>query len=118
MIDIIHVAKACHEANKVYCESLGDFTQEHWENAPQWQKDSAVSGVKHIIDNPDVTAEQMHDNWMAEKKADGWRFGITKDAFAKTHPCLIPYNFLPIEQRMKDTLFISIARSFYNEANR
>lgn len=109
------IAKACHEANKVYCESIGDFTQVHWSKAPKWQRDSAIDGVMHLVNNIDATAEDIHENWMRTKKADGWKYGIVKDAEAKTHPCMMPYNFLPAEQRMKDTLFISIVRSFYHE---
>ena len=107
------IAKTCHEVNKVYCESIGDFTQVEWDKAPQWQKDSAIDGVAYLFKNPNSTCEDIHENWMKAKKDDGWRFGIVKDAYAKTHPCLIPYNFLSAEQRMKDTLFISIVRSFF-----
>ena len=114
-VKVADVAKTCHEVNKVYCESIGDFTQVHWDKAPQWQRNSAVDGVRFLVNNIDATPEDIHDNWMKAKKADGWRFGIVKDGDAKTHPCLIPYNFLSAEQRMKDTLFISIVRSFYHE---
>lgn len=118
MIDLEKAARICHEVNKVYCESIGDFTQVHWSKAPQWQKDSAISGVKYLFENIDATSEDIHNNWMREKEEDGWRYGIVKDAEAKTHPCMIPYNFLPAEQRMKDTLFISVVRSFYYEGDR
>lgn len=33
------IAKVCHEANKAYCETLGDYSQPEWEAAPAWQKD-------------------------------------------------------------------------------
>jgi hypothetical protein len=112
------IAKTCHEVNKVYCESIGDFTQVHWSEAPQWQKDSAIDGVTYLVNNPEATSEDIHENWMKAKKADGWKFGIVKDAYAKTHPCIMPYNFLSAEQRMKDTLFISIVKSFYHEGDR
>jgi hypothetical protein len=111
-LSIKKIAKTCHEVNKVYCESIGDYTQVPWEKAPQWQKDSAIDGVTYLFKNPEATSEQIHENWMKDKKTDGWRFGIVKDADAKTHPCLIPYNFLPLEQRVKDKLFISIVKSF------
>ena len=37
--------------------------------------------------------------------ADGWVYGIVKDPESKTHPCLVPYQDLPAEQRIKDSLF-------------
>jgi hypothetical protein len=113
VIDIEKLAKTCHEANKVYCESIGDFTQVHWDDAPDWQKQGTIDGVKYLMSNIDATGVDIHENWMRHKKADGWVYGIKKDANAKTHPCLKPYNFLSPEQQYKDALFISIVRSIY-----
>lgn len=30
------IAKACHEANRAWCQANGDDTQKHWEDAEQW----------------------------------------------------------------------------------
>ncbi len=43
--DIEHIAKVCHEANKAFCESMGDFSQVGWNRIPKWQHDSIVEGV-------------------------------------------------------------------------
>ena len=40
------IAQVAHEINQAYCEALGDNSQTSWEDAPQWQKESAVLGVK------------------------------------------------------------------------
>lgn len=40
--------------------------------------------------------------WVSYKAADGWRYGPFKDPVAKTHPCMVPYDKLPPEQRVKD----------------
>ena len=40
------IARICHEANAAYCLSLGDTSQTDWDNAPDWQKKSAINGVK------------------------------------------------------------------------
>lgn len=48
---------------------------------------------------------------MAEKIKDGWVYGDVKDPELKTHPCLVPYNELPVEQKTKDTLFINIVHA-------
>lgn len=47
----------------------------------------------------------MHDSWLAEKARDGWVYGKVKDADAKTHPCIVPFSQLPVEQQIKDALF-------------
>ena len=102
------IAKVCHQANKAWCESEGDFSQKDWLEAEQWQIQSAVSGVKFRIENPDAPASAMHDNWSAEKVSQGWVYGDVKDAEKKTHPCLVPFDQLPLFQQKKDKLFSAI----------
>jgi hypothetical protein len=102
------IAQVCHEANRAYCATLGDHSQVPWADAPQWQKDSAVTGVQFCLANPDAPASANHDSWLAEKERTGWRYGPVKDAEAKTHPCFVPYEALPFDQRRKDALFKAI----------
>lgn len=102
------IAKVCHQANKAWCESEGDYSQKDWLEAEQWQIQSAVSGVKFRVENPDAPASAMHDNWSKEKLADGWVYGEVKDAEKKTHPCLVPFDQLPEFQQKKDKLFSAI----------
>ena len=107
---IIDIAKVCHEANKALCEAIGDFSQESWGNAEEWQRDSAVKGVEYFIANPEIPDSSQHDAWMKDKLDDGWTFGVEKDAIDKRHPCLVSFNQLPIEQQAKDTLFKAICK--------
>jgi hypothetical protein len=102
------IAKACHEANRVWCQSEGDFSQKPWDEAEGWQKDSAVKGVEFKLANPDAKDSAQHDAWSADKVADGWVYGVAKDAIKKTHPCLVPFDELPDFQKKKDALFCAI----------
>jgi len=106
-----NVAQVAHEINKAYCHSIGDNSQPSWENAPDWQKSSAIRGVDFHLNNPDATPEMSHESWLKEKELDGWKYGPVKDADKKEHPCFIPYNQLPDEQRSKDYLFRQIIHS-------
>lgn len=103
-----NIAKVCHEANRAYCETLGDFTQTAWEFAPRWQRESVIEGVRKKIANPDMTPEMQHEAWIDHKKAEGWRYGLVKSQVLREHPCMVPYCELPEEQRVKDYLFGSI----------
>lgn len=107
-VGIAAVAKVCHEANRAYCEMLGDTSQASWDAAPQWQRDSAIKVVKFCIANPDAPPSANHEAWLEEKRCTGWCYGPVKDAEAKTHPCFVPYHELPIEQQRKDALFKAI----------
>ena len=59
--DIEHIAKVCHEANRAFCESMGDFSQVHWNQIPKWQHDSIVEGVAFIMGNPGAGPEASHE---------------------------------------------------------
>lgn len=105
------IAKICHEANRAYCQSIGDDSQPTWAEAPDWQKDSAIKGVTFHQANPDAGASGSHESWMAEKVADGWKHGSVKDPDARTHPCMVPFEDLPMEQQVKDHIFRSIVHA-------
>lgn len=105
------IARVCHEANRAVCEAFGDKSQESWEKAEQWQRESAIKGVEFIVAHPDARPFDQHYAWMRDKIADGWKYGATKDPVAKTHPCLVEYNELPGEQKAKDYVFQAVART-------
>lgn len=108
---IEQIARVCHEANRAWCESMGDYSQKPWFDAPQWQRDSAMNGVLFRAANPDAGPEASHENWMREKLEQGWVYGPVKLPEAKQHPCLVPFDQLPPEQQAKDRLFLGICRA-------
>ena len=97
----------CHEANRAVQILQGDpAISPAWDDAPDWQCASAVDGVVQALAG--ATPEQLHESWCEFKRADGWSYGPVKDAEARTHPCLVPYDQLPADQRLKDRLFAAI----------
>lgn len=108
---VLVIARIAHLINAAYCASLGDNSQPSWEDAPEWQRESAVNGVNMHLANPDATPEQSHESWLAQKVEAGWVYGEVKDADAKTHPCCVPYAELPAEQKAKDYLFRGVVHA-------
>lgn len=106
-----HAARIAHEVNRAYCVALGDSSLLPWDMAPHWQRESAMNGVRHILANPNSTPEQSHENWLREKILTGWVYGEVKDPEEMTHPCMVPYDQLPLEQRVKDFIFGAAVRS-------
>ncbi len=49
-------------------------------------------------------AENTHDVWGAQRLADGWAYGLTRDDAAKRHPDLVPYADLPDSEKEYDRL--------------
>ena len=106
--NVIYMAIVCHEANRAWCVMNDDRTQMPWAEAAQWQRDSAIKGVQFRLDNPDAGEDAQHNAWMKDKVDDGWVYGEVKDAVAKTHSCIVPFDQLPEFQQKKDKLFCAI----------
>jgi hypothetical protein len=108
---IQNIAQVAHELNKAYCESIGDNSQPDWGEAPEWQRSSAVNGVLFHIENPSASPSASHDSWLKQKTEEGWKYGSVKDADKKEHPCFVPYEELPTEQKSKDYIFKQTVKS-------
>jgi hypothetical protein len=104
------IARVCHEVNRAYCQALGDMSQPAWEDAPAWQRESALLGVEFHLSG-DRGPEASHESWAAQKIADGWKYGPVKNPEAKEHPCLVPFDRLPPEQQAKDFLFRAVVHA-------
>lgn len=107
-MNVEQIAVVCHTANMFLCLAHGDDSQKLWSEAEEWQRESARKGVQFRIDNPDAPVSAQHEAWSKDKIADGWVYGEKKDAEAKTHPCLVPFEELAEFQQKKDVLFQAI----------
>lgn len=110
------IAEVCHNVNKAYCESIGDTSQPTWADAPLWQRNSAIQGVYFHLE-ADREPSESHHHWVRDKLNEGWVYGEVKDSKAKTHPCIVHYNELPVEQKTKDYLFKAVVDT-YKGANK
>lgn len=104
------IARVAHEVNRALCQAFGDDSQVPWEDAPQWQRESALSGVR-MHEQGEVGPEASHEAWMKDKYAYGWVYGEVKDVQRKTHPCLVPFSKLPPEDRAKDFIFRAVVHA-------
>jgi hypothetical protein len=114
MLGIVQIARVCHEANRAYCKALGDGSQVSWDAAPQWQRDSAIAGVRFHMENPNASPSASHESWLKVKTEEGWKYGPVKNVETKEHPCFVPYDQLPVEQRAKDYIFSAIVDTLLN----
>lgn len=105
------IAMVTHQANQALREILGEEgANPSWEESTEEQRESVTQGVIGILEGN--TAEQSHQSWLDFKQAHGWTYGKVKDEATKTHPCFLPYEELPPEQKLKDHLFSAIIKTF------
>lgn len=47
-------------------------------------------------------AENTHEVWATQRLKDGWQYGEHRDDSERRHPCLVPYDELPEEEKAYD----------------
>lgn len=47
-------------------------------------------------------SKNVHEVWSETRMAQGWTYGEQRNDGLKTHPCLIPYEELPEEEKVFD----------------
>lgn len=47
-------------------------------------------------------ARNTHEVWAANRMAEGWTWGPRRDDALRQHPCLVPYEELPEEEKAYD----------------
>lgn len=64
-----------------------------------------TSDVKLLIEL-EILVEEMsknvHEVWAETRLSQGWTYGEQRNDELKTHPCLIPYEELPEEEKEYD----------------
>ena len=112
---ILLAARVAHEVNRAFCQTIGDYSQPKWDEAPDWQKESTINGVRGTADGTITSPEQSHESWLAEKERTGWKYGPVKNPETREHPCMVPYSQLPPEQRTKDDLFQAVVSAVLSD---
>ena len=89
------------ESNRQQADDIGVKLQAvHCSAAPLLDWDESL--FEFTLDEIERLARMEHDRWMTAKRQDGWRYGPNKINEAKTHPCLVPFDELPSEEKDKD----------------
>lgn len=108
------LAKLVHEAIRHYNTLIGDTTLVAWDETDESTKESTRKGVLFVIQNPETTPSETHAKWVEDRTCEGWSFGDVKNPDTKEHPCLVAYDELPVEHRMKDHLFNGVVLAVWN----
>lgn len=55
------------------------------------------------LDNlAEAIAKNVHEVWAVGRMAEGWAYGDKRNDALKQHPCLVPYEELPEEEKEYD----------------
>jgi hypothetical protein len=115
MANIFDIAKVAYNAQRKYCISVGITSEPEWKDLGDVRTSSICNGVRTIVENPELSDEQLHENWMLNRYHEGWKYGEAKDEEKKEHPMLVPYNDLPETEKRKKTIFRDVVEKLKNE---
>ncbi|MEO0881842.1 MAG: RyR domain-containing protein [Pseudomonadota bacterium] len=107
----IQIAQMVHETLRAWAALKDMPALPEWAKAPEWMRESSLESVQFVLANPGADSGAQHAQWVAQKEADGWRWGAEKDPDRKTHPLMVPFEELPADERAKDALVNGIVRS-------
>jgi hypothetical protein len=105
------VARTVHEALRAWAGAHGQHDIPAWDDAPDWMHASTRESVLHALGPGAPDGRAQHEQWLAQKMHAGWTYGPVKDAAAKTHPLMVPFDNLPDWERRKDALINALARA-------
>lgn len=101
------IARACHDVTRAYGIALGQ-TWEPWDLLSDDEQNTVRHGVGGVLLGDDARAS--HERWTKYKLERGWAHGEKRDPEQKTHPCLVPFDVLSLDQQRMDHLFVETAQ--------
>lgn len=105
---IEEIARICHKAYLQYCQAIGDYSQAPWQEAPEWQRESAKVAVKYCLENPQSPAYLVHNAWKEFMIQDGWKYSLFFNEQNKEHPWLTSFQELSQISQMRTELITAI----------
>lgn len=67
-----------------------------------WQAAELLFGEKELLS----MARREHENWRMSKQSQGWRFGAERDPEKRTHPDLVDWEQLTVQEQEKNLHFV------------
>ena len=85
---------------KALCDQLG--TRDIVCGLPRNMDGSIGFQAQKVQALAEQLARNTHEVWAAQRLKDGWVWGPSRDDAQKQHPCLVPYEELPEEEKDYD----------------
>lgn len=75
---------------------------EHNTYIPKPVDTSQVELSDDLLQLAEQMAENVHNVWAKTRIEQGWTYGPKRNDTEKKHPCLVPYDQLPEEEKVYD----------------
>lgn len=74
--------------------------KDNYKPQPMGTSDVCLPDELNMLVEP--MAKNVHEVWAQERMRQGWTYGKKRSDVLKQHPCLIPYEELPEEEKAYD----------------
>lgn len=109
-ITVEDAARICHSAIMAISSCIGEPCI-GYDSLGESVRAGIRETIHLVLRDPRTTAEMLHVKWMTDRISEGWQYGPSKSYTSMQHPCLVPYSELPLIQKVKDSIFISVVES-------
>ena len=69
---------------------------------PQPIDTSKIELPKELDTLVESISKNVHEVWAQTRISQGWSYGTERNEELKQHPCLVPYELLPEEEKVYD----------------
>jgi hypothetical protein len=111
MISTTQIAKTAHAVHVTFCNEMIIATQPAWDEISEEHRQVIISSVDKIVMGEITSKVESHNNFVAMKKSQGWRYGQYNSDY-KLNPRLVPFEELTLMDRIKESLFFETVKSF------
>ncbi len=90
-----------HETIKSnHLETINPYNMKEYTPKPIDLSDVVLT--EDLTDLREAIAENAHEIWAIDRRAEGWTYGPKRDEDKKETPCMVPYSKLPEEEKEYD----------------
>lgn len=103
------ICRVIDSANRELSRSLNENVSLPFDTWSDQARANMKESVRQVITGELRTPKDCHDKWLKDRVNEGWSFGEVKNFTLKTSPCIVDYQELPEEQKVKDDMFFTTA---------
>jgi hypothetical protein len=109
VLDVDEITKIIYEAIRLEAEWSGrSIVPEPWKKRDKAFRDQMIKVVeKYLKIGKLPTPEEAHNSWVKAYKKMGWKYGKKRDSVLKTHPNMVSFHDLPLDEQQKDAIFLA-----------
>jgi hypothetical protein len=88
-----------------------------WESLSSVTQRTKLRQVAHVINHADITPAEQHAEWHRAQLERGWTYGPGYDPEERTDPHCLPYEQLPLQQRINEAMYRAIILAVFETLN-